>query len=287
VILLKALIRSLSGQVEYIFLYRNSSIERLLVDVIDCHQHQLIILGDEHNLGIGAAHNEIMKAALARGIERVLLFDQDTSPSSGLAEELLSRMESLIRGGTRPAVVGPRPIAADGRPYKIPRPLAVTNAPRGNIIPVESVISSGSLINGAAFREVGPFRDDFFIDAVDIEWCLRARSKGFTCWMATDVLLCHRLGQGIIRLPVIGMHLVRQPPERAYTFVRNSLVMFRLGHVSPSWKARAAARLLAYTVGQIIYSPRRRSAVRALVHAWWDGLRGHLGSPRTDRLGSD
>jgi rhamnosyltransferase len=278
--LLKALICSLIGQVDHIFLYRNSPVAAPLVEDVHNHQDRFIVLGEERNLGLGVAHNAIIEAALARGVERILLFDQDSSPPADLVGELLVRMEDLISAGERPAVVGPRPISHEGTPYKAPRPLARAGSmPQGTNMPVEFLVSSGSLINGAAFREIGPFRDDFFIDAIDIEWCLRARFKGFSCWMATDLPMGHRLGAGIVRLPLVGVHLVRQPPGRVYTFVRNELALFRLRHVPRRWKARAAVRLVAYTIGQTMYASQRRATVRALARGWWDGLRGRLGAP--------
>jgi rhamnosyltransferase len=277
---LKALICSLMHQVDHLVLYRNSSVAEDLFDVVQRHRDRLLVLGQEHNLGVGVAHNRIIEAAMARGIERIILFDQDSSPSPDLVGELLVRMQGLIRAGERPAIVGPRPVGRDGQTYKAPRPLARAEAmAQGPNVPVEFLISSGSLINGAAFREIGPFRDDFFIDAIDIEWCLRARAKGFTCWMATDVPMGHRLGDGAVRLPVAGAYLVLQPPARAYTFVRNQLALFRLGHVPRSWKARAAARLVAYTIGQTICASQRRAVVRSLARGWWDGLLGRLGPP--------
>lgn len=43
---------------------------------------------------------------------------------------------------------------------------------------VNEVISSGSLIPISLFNSLGLFRDDFFIDFVDYEWCWRARNMG-------------------------------------------------------------------------------------------------------------
>jgi rhamnosyltransferase len=44
---------------------------------------------------------------------------------------------------------------------------------------MESVITSGSLLSLAAYTAIGPFREDFFIDHVDTEYCLRARLKHY------------------------------------------------------------------------------------------------------------
>jgi rhamnosyltransferase len=275
--LLAALVRSLLRQADLVLVYRNSGVPPLLSGPGEC-QDRLVVLGDERNLGLGVAHNRIVEAAMARGIERILLLDQDSTPSGDLAGRLLKRMQGLIGLGARPAVVGPRPVDLDGTAYRTPRMLK-DPAPRGCNVPVEFLIASGSLIDGSAFRRVGAFREDFFIDAIDLEWCLRARAMGFTCWMATDVAMEHRLGAGIMRLPWVDLHLVRQPPLRAYTFVRNQFFLFRLTHIPWRWKARALVRLAIYTIGQLVAASQRRATARLLARGWWDGLRGHLGPP--------
>jgi len=279
-VLIKALIESLVRQVDLLLIYRNSALPEALSATVQEHGGRLVALGDERNLGLGTAHNRIIEAAMARGFERILLFDQDSSPSPDLGSRLLFLMQTLIAAGERPAAVGPRPVAYDSTSYNPPRPLPASEAaPQGRARPVEFIISSGSLINGAAFREIGRFREDFFIDAIDMEWCLRARFHGFTCWMASEVTMHHRLGAGVSRIPLINVHLVRQPSARAYTFVRNQLALFRLKHVPLRWKVRALARLGAYTIGQPVLASHRRATVRSIARGWRDGLLGRLGPP--------
>jgi rhamnosyltransferase len=278
--LAEALVQLLLPQVDQLLVYCNSPLPVALSATLTEHRHRLAALGDGRNLGLGVAHNRIIEAAIAQGIKHVLLLDQDSIPPPGLGRELLARMSGLITAGHRPAVVGARPVGSGGSPYKAPRLLPPAAArPHGCDMPVELVISSGSLIDASAYHAIGPFREDFFIDAIDTEWCLRARFMGFTCWMATDLAMEHRLGAGVLRLPLGGVQLVRQPPSRAYTFVRNQLAMFRLQHVPSRWKLRAVARLAAYSIGQTAAGPNRGAVVRALARGWRDGLLGRLGQP--------
>ncbi len=283
---LERLVAGLLPQVARLLVYCNSPLPAGCEDLAQEYPHRVEIVGHGGNVGLGVAYNRIVEAAMAHGIERILLLDQDSRPPPGLCAELLGRMQDLIEAGERPAVVGPRPISDDGKPYKLPRRAASAEArPLGHTIPLQLVISSGSLIDTAAFQAVGPFREDFFIDAIDIEWCLRARSKGLTCWMATDLPIRHRLGTGVIRMPVAGAHLVRQPPTRAYTFVRNQLALLRLAHVPLTWKMRATAHVVLYTIGQTLYAPHRARALRFLARGWRDGLLGRLGPPRDEEFG--
>jgi rhamnosyltransferase len=45
------------------------------------------------------------------------------------------------------------------------------------------------------FKSCGPFREDYFIDYVDHEFCMRLRSRGFRIVEATQVVLQHKLGR--------------------------------------------------------------------------------------------
>jgi rhamnosyltransferase len=54
---------------------------------------------------------------------------------------------------------------------------------------VDHVIASGCLIPATALQAVGWMREDFFIDWVDTEWCLRARDRGYRIYGVCAALL--------------------------------------------------------------------------------------------------
>lgn len=56
------------------------------------------------------------------------------------------------------------------------------------------VINSGSLIYVDTFREIGFFREDFFIDYIDIEFCLRLHKAGMKILLAKKAEIYHKLG---------------------------------------------------------------------------------------------
>ncbi len=57
-----------------------------------------------------------------------------------------------------------------------------------------AVLTSGSLVSVDALRAVGGFRDEFFIDCVDFEYCLRARSTGFHVLVTCKPVMEHGIG---------------------------------------------------------------------------------------------
>jgi rhamnosyltransferase len=237
----------------------------------------LEIIKPVSNLGLGAAYNQLLQRAGGLGARYVLLLDQDSSPSSEMLPQLEQHMAGLMADGLKPAAVGPQPVEPGGRHLRLAVAQRVAT-PRDGVAPVTFIISSGSLVSVEETRRVGLFREDFFIDAVDLEWCMRAWAHGRTVWVATGVPMVHQLGRGVIQAP-LGLRLADQPPARIYTYFRNQFAMLGLSHVPMHWKARF---ILSLPIRCVIYLIRHRfslSVRRAIGLGILHGLRGQLGSP--------
>lgn len=236
-----------------------------------------VLSDDGNNVGVAEALNRIAQAARAAGAEHLLLLDQDAAPPPGLAAALLAAMDRLREAGIPAAVVGPAPAPAPGHkaPAYPPRPGVLAC---GSLAPVQFLATSGSLIDLAAFARVGPFRADFFIDGVELEWCARAWAAGYGCFMARDAAIPHRVGGGTIR--ALGIAMPRQPPFRMATYLRNAVYAWRLPHVPLRWKLAQGA-YLPLQVGLYWADAGFRPAVLLrLLAAVRDGLLGRLGPPR-------
>ena len=162
--------------------------------------------------------------------------------------------------------------------------LALSGSPPPAVLAEEAtrvafVISSGSLVDVEAAAAIGPFRADYFIDAIDLEWCFRAGARGFSIWVADRVRMDHRLGRGVIRLPVLGILLADQPPRRLYTYLRNQLAMLRLPHVPAAHKTRMLLSLPLRLPVYLVRNGFSREARAALLNGLRDGIAGRLGPP--------
>lgn len=236
------------------------------------------LLSGGANLGIAAALNALAEAARGRGAGHLLLLDQDALPAPGMLDALLAARGRLAAQGLPAAVVGPRPRAGAG--HKVPGFLAHPGAARlGSLVPVGFLATSGSLIDLAAFAAVGPFRADYFIDGVDLEWCYRAWARGYGCWMEEGAELFHHVGSGTIRGP-LGLAMARQPLFRMATYLRNTVYGLRLPHLPVRWKLRQAAYLPVQIGLYWADSGFRPRVLLRLAEALRDGLAGRLGPPR-------
>ena len=247
-------------------------------------QAGITLLSAGRNVGIAAALNGLAEAAAARGARRLLLLDQDAVPAPGMEARLGAALDRLAAAGLPAAVVGPAPVAGAG--HKAPAyPPWKGAAARGSLVPVAFLATSGSLVDLAAFAAVGPFRADYFIDAVDLEWCFRAWARGFGCWMEAETHLAHHVGSGTIAGP-LGLAMPRQPLFRMATYLRNTAYGLRLPHLPMGWKLRQAAYLPVQAGLYWADSGFARPVLLRLVEAVRDGLAGRLGPPR-DLPGAD
>ena len=236
------------------------------------------LLGEGRNRGIAAALNAVAEAALAAGSSRLFLLDQDADATVETARTLSHALDRAIGENPPPAVVGPAPAPKPGHkaPAYPPRPGL---PPRGDLRPVEFLATSGSLVDLAAFARIGPFREDFFIDAVDLEWCFRAWARGWSCWMDPGTAIPHSVGRGTIRARFLPVAMPDQPLFRMAVYVRNTAYGWRLPHVPARWKLKQAA-YLPLQIG--LYWSRHRFSPRVLARllaALAQGLAGRLGRP--------
>jgi rhamnosyltransferase len=285
--ILTSLLVALSQEQTQIWLFLNSPLTPGQKDQLDAVvPNNLRFLNDGSNAGLGVAYNQLAEAARLAGARALLLFDQDSSPQLGIAGQLSTTFELLRSNGERPALVGPLAVSAGREDFKPPRRFRYRAARQyGSAWQAEFVLSSGSLLDLDAFVEIGPFREDFFIDAIDIEWCFRSRARGYSCWIDSAVRMPHRLGLGTLRLPFVNMYLARQPPLRLYTYVRNQVAMLRLAHVPLKWKLRIVPYMIFQgTTYFIACAGARRRILYAFGCGFVDGLRLRLGPVRRDRF---
>jgi rhamnosyltransferase len=202
----------------------------------------LVIRRLRENVGVAAAQNAGIREARTLGAEYVLLMDQDSEATPGMVSCLLRGVVALASRGIRVAAVGPR--FSDIR-RRGGEPFVETSGTRrryrkcrsaDDVVPVDHVISSGCLIPVCALDAVGEMREELFIDYVDIEWCLRARSLGLGSFGICGAELKHQIGDSHITW--FSKDLPIHTPLRHYYQVRNAIWMMRQPWIDWGWKLR-------------------------------------------------
>ena len=241
------------------------------------------IMRSSHNVGLGAGLNAVVCAAGEEGFSHILLFDQDSTPDASSGEALMARFRALDKPSNSLAALGPLLVPpADGGYLRIRywrRPPA-DNKPEGV---VDFLPTSGSLVSLAAWRRVGPFRAEYFIGGIDVEWGFRCSARGFASVVADDIVMVHRWGHEAEKDYLVGSQILRESDTRVFYYVRNAVDGLRLAHMPLRWKAWQIAML----AGQVplALAARRFSSrgFRVIGRAIGDGWRGRLG-PAPDDL---
>ena len=228
------------------------------------------------NIGLGGAYNLAAMRARQNGATHLLLLDQDSVPTPGMVAALLGAYD---QSGPI-AAVGPlwrdNRTGKDGFFVRHTRCGAGRYSPQaGEIVRVDFLISSGSLISLDALADIGPFDEKLFIEHVDTDWTLRALAKDYRLYGVADARLDHAFGEAaLIASPLDRRRRVFfYQPERNYYLLRNSIVLWRRSYVPWSWVFRDVCRTCALMVFYALFVPPRVERLRAMFRAVRDGLR--------------
>jgi rhamnosyltransferase len=129
-------------------------------------------------------------------------------------------------------------------------------------------------------QEVGCFREDLFIDYVDVEWYLRTTQKGYSLWGVCAATMQHDLGDEPISL--FGRTVFAHSPLRHYYLVRNAIALYRSPAISLRWKWSDAIRLTKKSIFYMLFASPRREHIRMMAKGLRDGLAGQMGQLNQD-----
>lgn len=245
---------------------------------------RLRVLGE--NLGLATALNIGIADARASGAAFVLLSDQDSMPADDMVGQLRKAYQGLAGTGLRVGAVGPVYIDRNtglAMPFQVEIPGGFFyghTRPRAEDPPVEVIglITSGTLLPIDAIDDVGGMRDDFFIDYVDVEWCHRARAKGWRLYGCGQARMEQALGERGMDVWYWGWRRESAyPPQRVYYRVRNFLRVCMISSIAWRWKLRHGWYTLGVVYSQTVFGSRGLQVIGASVRGVVDGLLGRMG----------
>lgn len=179
-------------------------IERLLQ--IDS---RIIYIQNFNRNGIAGALNLGIRSAIKNNTQWVLTMDQDSCFVANHIENFIATLYTLNHEKT--AIISPC--------HQLFKEIKVI---KEDFSSIDSCMTSGSLVNIEIFKRIGHFREEFFIDYVDLEYCLRARYRGYEIIKINSVILKHKLGNSKKHLKFILV--TNHSPLRRYYITRNRFI---------------------------------------------------------------
>jgi rhamnosyltransferase len=274
---LSARAEKVKSQVARIVLVDNGStdsrVERLrqLAETMNAH-----LILNYRNEGVARALNQGAQWAEQQEYRWILTLDQDTAADPDMVDSLTAAYHEFpnqsglaVVGSNHTSSVNGKPLVAyDDRNNKWGKE-------------VKTVITSGSLVSLRAFHEIGGFRDEFFVDCVDLEYCLRARSHGFHIVMSSKPLMQHSIGKLTEhRLPWRATGASNHSPWRQYFMARNTLILAREYLASePQWVLKTLWSRMKSLFLICLFEKERLNKLTYSLQGALDGIRR-----KTDRL---
>jgi rhamnosyltransferase len=140
-----------------------------------------------------------------------------------------------------------------------------------------TTLTSGSMMPASAIRKLGLFEESLYIDAVDTEFCLRARRNGMVILESPAVLL-HSLGRMTYH-HLLGLHFgtTNHPPGRHYYITRNRLRLLSRYAADWPWFWREIRGMIFDDAKIMLVEPNKWRKFRAMAAGAVDALSGRFG----------
>lgn len=145
----------------------------------DIEKYTYISMGE--NVGIAKALNEGIMYSKEKGYEWILTMDQDTRLTTNIIDKYKYIINELK--DDKNIILSPIYVFDRKKTQKFQ-----------GIREIDYVMQSANLLNVKSFLDVGKFKEEFFIDVVDYEFCLRARKKGYKIISCGDIEVIHNPG---------------------------------------------------------------------------------------------
>ncbi|MFH1690116.1 MAG: glycosyltransferase family 2 protein [Candidatus Eisenbacteria bacterium] len=227
------------------------------------------------NRGYAAGVNAGLTVALDGGAEYVLLLNNDIELDAGAVSALVD----VATAHPQSAFVGPMIYYAD-RPNVIwsaggavsfwsggIRHLGLREEDVGQyagVREVDYVTACAVLASASAVRKIGPMDESYYMYNEDTDWCVRARSAGFTVLVAPTAKIWHKVSMSS------GGGLT---PFRIYNRLRSTLRFFSL-HARPyHWLGilpLTACRTVGFAARELVGG--RGGNVGAVLRGLWDSI---------------
>lgn len=204
------------------------------------------IINLNKNLGIAGAQNTGIRY-LFNSCDAFIFFDQDSTPCDNFVEKLLEDVD--LNGLSIFGPIHQDDQSKDFLPLVNIRKIGFkksTIAKFSNNLEIHKsdiIISSGMMVTKSVFQKIGMMKDSFFIDGVDTEFCLRARSNNIPVRVKSNVIMKHRIGKRSTKF--LCFNIYHHSKERVFYQLRNTILYLKFSYIPKTFAFSEIAKVIS------------------------------------------
>jgi hypothetical protein len=250
----------------------------------------IVIDNDKENRGFAGGNNLGIRQALEKGADYILLLNNDTIINQpDFLKKLVKageRNKKTLPTGRQVGILGP--VIYEHRTDKIhfaggkinwlyTKGRHITRNSEQRTVNTDYITGCCLLIKREVIEKIGLMPEDYFLYFEDVEWCLKARRKGFECLVVPESKIWHKVSS--------------QAQQGSFSYIyyhtRNGLLLAKRN-------APFFIKILAYfwsflvylkQVVKLIFLPSKKVWARAIMRGIGDFYKGKFGKyENRDRL---
>lgn len=248
------------------------------------------------NIGGAGGFYEGVKRAFNKGYDWVWLMDDDSEPLENCLSSLLYyKNVKNVSGLCSKAVDIDDSIITISRGYfnfngiPLQDSVPLESYEKNNFLEIDMCSFVGLLVPKSAIESIGFPNKDFFIHADDLEYCIRLRTVG-KILLITNSVIIHKDAQSkkILVKEKFNKKSIRHPYDSlwlTFFYYRNiSWIGIKYGHNKLRLYYEILIKLLAITIGIIIYDDHKIRRIKFIKEAYSDGLKGNFDNKKPKKL---
>lgn len=258
-------IKSYINEIDCLFVIDNSEVSNdVIVEELQKHD-KILYLPHYENKGIAYSLNEAAAEAIKNGFQYLLTMDQDSSVN----QEMIKIMIESCVDEKQVGIIAPYYIDKM-QPEK-------KNEKERQYILCEK--TSGNLLNLSAFKKVGKFNEDYFIDYVDIEYGFKLNLNGWKVIKVNLATIYHNEGELSARTFFFKkVHPYNYPPVRYYYRTRNLLYLrSRYKNKLPIAVRNEVKVYLKNVIKALLYEKDKIKKIKMIIKGFRDYTQGIVG----------
>jgi rhamnosyltransferase len=278
---LLSLLEQINEQADFLLLDNGSANAKHFLPKVATLPRCVGVQALDSNIGLASALNLGLQQVEKAGYGFAVMFDQDSQiPATFFVDLMSAYLEAKRLCSREVAAIGPRirnPLSGRLMPFTLFSRLCKRrdiNLPGSKrLYQAEFLISSGCMIAVQHLAVTGNMKDSYFIDNVDLEWCFRARSKGFALVGTDHAVLHHSIGLPSEHVLVRKGWVTQHSPLRSYYSTRNRFALYRQPYAPWGWKLRDFPRFILKTLWLLASSPQRAEYWQSICRGLRDSRR--------------